>query len=88
LKTSSSFTFKIKGMKHIVKTATILYLTALASLASCKESTTVTTEEKTEITKMDSTSTVVKKSTSKLDDQTKKLEESIEKLDKEFTSEK
>lgn len=53
-------------------------------MASCSESKTTNTEEKTEISTMDSTSKAVKVSIDKLEEQTKKVEETLEKLDKEF----
>ncbi len=61
--------------------ALVFSLTTL--LISCSDNKT-TTQEKTEIETMDSTSKVVKENIDKLEDQTKKVEESLEKLDKEF----
>lgn len=60
----------------------IALLASLILFFSCTE--TKTTEEQTEIKKMDSTSKVLKESADKLEDQTKKVEESLEKLEKEF----
>ena len=44
------------------------------------------TEEKTEITRMDSTSKTVEKNTDELEEQTNKVEEALEKLEKEIDS--
>jgi hypothetical protein len=51
--------------------------------SSCTEAKT-STQEQTEIIKMDSTSYSVKESTDKVEDQTKKVEASLEKLEIEF----
>lgn len=58
---------------------------AVALVASCNESPE-STEEKVEITRMDSTSKTVEKNTDELEDQTNKVEEALEKLEKEMDS--
>jgi hypothetical protein len=69
-------------MLYFVKKLTPLFFISLF-IVSCAENTN-TTEEKTEIKSMDSTSKVLKDNTSRLEDQTKKVEASLEKLDAEF----
>lgn len=56
-------------------------------ISSCSESKT-NSQEKIEITRMDSTSKAVKVTTDKLEEQTKKVENALEKLDKEFEDNK
>ena len=58
---------------------------AVALMASCNGSPE-STEEKTEITRMDSTSKTVEKNTDELEEQTNKVEEALEKLEKEIDS--
>ncbi len=70
-------------MIYYIKKMAPLALAALIMASSCSESKT-NTEEKTEITRMDSTAKALKENKQKLEDQTKKVEESLEKLDKEF----
>lgn len=60
---------------------------AAIMVTSCSESKT-STEEKAEISRMDSLSKAVEDSTERLEEQTKRVEESLEKLDKEFETEK
>jgi septal ring factor EnvC (AmiA/AmiB activator) len=71
---------------YIKKLAPLAFVTAIL-FASCSDAKKGT-EEKTEISAMDSTSKAVKESMDKLDNQTKKVEESLEKLDKEFETTK
>ena len=59
-----------------------LCLFLLIASASCTQQST--TEEKVEITTMDSTAQKAKEVTDKLDEQTKKVEASIEKMDEDF----
>lgn len=70
-------------MKNYIKTTAAIAFAAVIFATSCTETTT-NTQEKTEISTMDSTSKAVKESKEKLEEQTKKVEESLEKLDKEF----
>ena len=65
-------------MKKLIPLALAAFI-----VLSCSDSKT-TTEEKTEINTLDSTSKVVEDNTKKLEDQTKKVEDALEKLDKEF----
>lgn len=74
-------------MIYYIKKLTPLAFAAVFMLVSCSDSKK-STEEKTEITTMDSTTKTVKESISKMEDQTKKVEESLEKLDKEFETTK
>lgn len=64
-----------------------LALAVVIMSSSCTESKT-STEEKQEISSMDSTKKVINENIDKLEDQTKKVEESLEKLDKEFEEKK
>ena len=70
-----------------IKKMTPLALAAFFLLASCSDSKKGT-EEKTEISAMDSTTKTVKESINTMEEQTKKVEESLEKLDKEFETTK
>ena len=70
-------------MIHYIKKMAPLAFAAVVICSSCSESKT-STQEKNEISTMDSTSKAVKETTEKLEDQTKKVEAALEKLDKEF----
>lgn len=70
-----------KTLKYVLPLLTICSI----SLFACTEQTT-TTQEKTEITTMDSTAAKAKEVSDQLEAQTKAVEESIEKLDDKFSS--
>lgn len=72
-------------MIHNIKRMIPLVFAAIILATSCTETKT-STQEQTELDKMDSTSQVLKENTDSLEKQTKKVEESLEKLDKEFES--
>ena len=73
-------------MIYYRKIMAVLTVSALIAFSSCGENSTTTTstEEQTEINRMDSTTKVVEEQKEKLEDQTEKVEEALEKLDKEF----
>lgn len=70
-------------MNIYIKRIVPFALFAIIITSSCSDSKT-NSQEKNEITRMDSTSKAVKISADKLEEQTKKVEKSLEKLDKEF----
>ena len=72
-------------MSNKIKWFSYLGFVGVLAGASCTENKTSSSEE-IEISKMDSTSKVVKDAVDKLEEQTKKVESSIEKLDDEFKS--
>lgn len=74
-------------MIHYIKKLAPLAFVAAILVVSCSDAKKGT-EEKTEISTMDSTTKTVKESMEKLENQTKKVEESLEKLDKEFETTK
>ena len=70
-------------MIHYIKRIGPAAFAAIILASSCTDTKT-SSQETTEITRMDSTSKVVNENKEKLEDQTKKVEASLEKLDKEF----
>jgi hypothetical protein len=79
-----SFNPKNKNqMIHYIKRMAPLAFAALIIASSCTQTTT-NTQEQAEINTIDSTSTILKENTDKLEAQTKKVEKSLEKLDTEF----
>jgi ABC-type glycerol-3-phosphate transport system substrate-binding protein len=70
-------------MKKLIARLSIPLIASLIIFASCSDQKT-TTEEKVEISTMDSTEKAAKEAAEKLEEQTKKVEASIEEMDKEF----